>query len=247
MSKKDKDEKESVKLREWVADNVTEDQEICYNAAKEAAKQIYDCFKIEFTTEETILGFYSMVYQAVMATLLKKRETNSSYVINIADRLEIGYRDSEDEDMEKVGSFVPFIYNLENQTTDFGTDDPTAKSIELCTEWETQNVKNQVKTLHEVAVTAIKLLNNIGIPNPDEVIIIPCFTMIHEAVIAYFKHYFEIYYYKEDDVDTYELYINFANNFNVSLRKDADKQTVVEIAPNVSMKVDTKNDALGGR
>lgn len=248
MSKKDKEEKESVKLNEWVEDNIpVDDREINYNIAREAIKAIYDNFHIQFTTENTVLAFYSKVYEAIMNYLCKRREKDSEFVINIADRLEIGFKDSDDEDCEKQGSFVPFIYNLDEGKTDFAADDPTEQSIDICTEWEASNVKTQIKTLHEIAKQSIELLNEIDIPNPNEVIIIPCFTIIHESLVKYLKNYFDIYYYKQDDIDTHEMVVNFASNFNVIVRKDAEGLTVLEIAPNVSMKVFTKSDAMAGR
>ena len=248
MAKSNKEEKESVKLMEWAEDNIpVDDKEINFNIAKEAIKQIYDCFHIQFTSELTVLAFYSKVYEAIMKVLLNKRETKSEFVINIADRIEIGYKDSDDEDCEKQGSFVPFIYNIEKGIVDFAADDATENSAELCTQWEATNVKAQVKTLHEIATAAIKLLADVDIPNPNEVIIIPCFTVIHDSLVKYLKNYYDIYYYKQDDIDTYELNVNFANNFNVIVRKDADGNTVLEIGPNVSMKVSTKSDAMGGR
>ena len=248
MAKKDKEEKESVKLIEWAKDNIPEDdKELNINIAKEAIKQIYECFHIEFTSELTVLGFYSKVYEAIMAELLKKRETKSEFVINIADRVEIGYKDSDDEDCEKQGSFVPFIYNIEKGIMDFEADDITSSTVELCTQWEATNIKSQIKTLHEIAVTAVKLCGDIDIANPNEVIIIPCSTVIHDSLVKYLKNYYDIYYYKQDDIDTYELNVNFANNFNVIVRKDAEGNSVLEIAPNVSMKVLTKPDAMAGR
>lgn len=243
MSKADKDEKESVKLNQWIRDNFVQDQEICKNIAKEAIQQIYDCFRIRFTTDETVLAFYSKVYDAIMDILWDKRSTHSEYAINIADRVEFGYVDNTDEDMEKVGSFVPYIYNLDTPVSDFASDDISAKSIELCTEWATNNVKSQIKTIHDISVRATKLLAEVDIPNPDENIIIPCFVKIHEAMVAYLKHYYDLYHYKEDNPDTYELNVDFCGNFNVVVRKDAENQTVLEIAPNVASKIGTKDDA----
>ena len=45
MAKSNKEEKESVRLMEWAEDNIpVDDKEINFNIAKEAIKQIYDCF-----------------------------------------------------------------------------------------------------------------------------------------------------------------------------------------------------------
>lgn len=234
-----KAEKENELLKTWYENTVVEDQEDCNNIAGMATKECLKRWNIGIGSDdepETVLGFYSCVYDTIIDELRSKRGDKNEFAINIADVVQIGYDDSNDDgEQEKQGNFCPYIYDIGHKTD--VDEDPDLDSIERCVRWNSENIKAQKKTLSEIATNAVKNLHeqlDIHLGSPEA--IFPVFTTIHEQLVLYMKI-------KQAESGESEVMINFAGNFDVYCRLIEGGDVVIEYSPKPSQKLGIKSDA----
>lgn len=226
------------KIDRWISENVKDDIEDCYEIAKLAYREIKERYNTMFTTNEMTLSFYGVVFQSIMEVLLSKRKDYAEFDINIADRFVVGYSDlGDDEDMEKAGSFVPHIFDLDSGKKTYEDYEGTS-TLQACIEWSSQNLTANPEVIKEISTRAVKNLHEIlNISLSSETVIIPFFVAIHESLIQYMML-------KQRDLGEYETMINFIGCFNIIIRMNEEKEQSIEYAPNVSAKLETKSDNI---
>ena len=227
-------ESSMTKLDQFEADNLNEDVNENIEIANHAIDMVYRKYKIKFSSPRLVLGYYNKVYGVIKETLLSKRAKNSEYRINIANIVEIGYTDGDkNEELEKMGSFVPYIMELNGHTNN--EEEPGENSLEKCVQWNSKNIKEQKKIINEISVNAVKVCSDeldLTIGNPE--IIIPVWVTIHEAMVNVMKL-------KLIDSKSFEIMVNFAGAFDVYCRK-TDNGSDIEFSPMIEDKLDTKSD-----
>lgn len=225
-------------VQRWIDENIVDDVEDNYIIARLASEVIKKKFSSQFKSEELVLAFYGVVFESIMEVLLEKRNEYNSYNINIADRFEVGYTDAdENEDMEKMGSFVPYIYDKKcgKKTYDNVEARPT---IEVCTNWLSQNNIDNIEIIKKISTVAVKNLDReINLQLSHWETVIPFFIMIHESMISYLEL-------KQTESGEYEIFINFASCFDVFVRLNEDKEVTIEYCPTITSKLETKSDAI---
>jgi hypothetical protein len=227
----------------WIGDNVVEDFDICKSIAEQARKSLYDRFHIAFTDDETVLGFYGVVWNVIWDTIELERDSKKEFVVNIANFLELGFANNENDDTEKSGSFVPVIYSLDGKP-EYSNDDYNMSTVEKCQSWNTSNIKTKKKFFDNVSQRASKqLASKVDIHLSEPEVILPCWTIIHETIIKFLPLKYSTEWYKEDDIETYEKTVNFCGCFNAILRNNKDGVATINIVPNVSSKVSIKDDS----
>lgn len=222
------------KLDQFEADNLNEDVNENMEIGNLAIDAVYKKYKIKFSSPRLVLAYYNKVYGVIKETLLSKRAKNAEYKINVAGIVEIGYTDGDkNEDLEKMGSFVPYIMQLGESTgldSEYGDD-----SLEKCVQWNSKNVKEQKDIINKISVSAVKVCLDeldLTIGNPE--IIIPVWVAIHESMVKLMKL-------KLTESKEFEIMINFAGCYDVYCRKTEDG-TDIEFSPNIEDKLDTKSD-----
>lgn len=233
----DKHEIENGLLQTWFNANVVDDVEECKTIAEMAIRECLKRWNISFGTPETVLAFYSIVYNCIVEELRTKRGEKVEFAIDIANLIQIGYDDNNDDgEQEKSGNFCPFIFELSQQQTSWN-EDPDMSSIERCNQWVSENIKEQKKTINSIATAALKALVDVAdIHLGSSVAIFPLFTTIHEQVVSFMKV-------KQADTGASEVMINFAGNFDIYCRVVEGGETVIEYSPKPSMKLGIKSDA----
>lgn len=237
------------KLEKYIEDIISEDMEENLQIAHLAKEELFRVWKVGFDEEEIkqedpdsgaklVLGFYSKVYECIMEKLKEKRQAdNPSYGIKIADIVLIGYDDdSDDGESEKIGNFCPYISDIPHKKIE-NNFDPEDSSIERCTQWMTENVKEQRKTITDIATKVVKVVGddiNFFISSPTPVF--PMFATIHEQLVEWMKL-------KRAEEDVSEYMINFCGCFDIYARLTEDGEAVIEYSPNPSQKLETKSDA----
>lgn len=231
-------ESNNPKIQRWVDDNLVDDKEDNFMIAQIAMRELSKNFRMAFTSPETVLAAYATIYDSIVEVLIDQRENHSSFDIDIAGRFEIGYSDADqDVDMEKMGSFVPHIFDLNSGKKTY-EDKENKKSLELCIEWMSQNVTKNTDIIKKISTVAFKnLKDRIGLHFGQEECCIPVFVNIHECMISYLKL-------KQEENGEYETTINFASCFDVIVRMTEDKEQIVEYCPSIAMKLTTKSDAV---
>ncbi len=232
--------KEESKLEEFYKDKIlgTDDEPECKKIAEMAIKVLKKNFKIGFTSPELILSFYAKVFDTLFEILISKRNDFNEYRINVADRFEIGYSDAEDDgESEKIGSFVPFMYPINNSKKEF-TDDEESSSVQRCVQWNAMNITEQKSLIDEIASKSVKnMKSDLELQIGSKEIVIPVFITIHEQMIAYLRVAMV-------DEGVEEKILNFASCFDVISRINDDGDTDIEYAVNIESKLLTKSDEI---
>lgn len=225
-------------IQRWADENLRDDIEDNNIVASMAMREISKKFRMVFGSENTVLAFYATVYNSIMEVLLSKREKKSEYDINIADRFVIGYSDAEEnDDVEKMGSFVPHIFDLNSSKKSYDSEE-TKTTLEACVEWCSRNVNECREVINDISSVALKKLkDDIGLNFDHNEIPIPLFVTIHECLVSYMKL-------KQKDSGNYEEFINFASCFDIYVRLNEEKDQVIEYSPTVTMKLETKSDSI---
>ena len=225
-------------VMDWINDNIIDDVEENYQIALLSIENIGKKFNALFKDPELLLAFYGLTFESIMDVLIDHRKTHSSYCINMCDRFEIGYTDAEqDDDTEKMGSFVPYIYDCNSGKKTYDNTE-NQRTIEICVSWLSQNCIEQTDIIKTISTKAQeKLKEKIDFHVPRWEIIIPCFIIIHESMLGYLTL-------KQAESGEYRIMINFAGCYDVFVSLDENKDVVVEYCPTIKAKLDTKSDGI---
>lgn len=228
---------------EYVYEDVPDIALIC----KTAGNMLYDRFRINITRpEDPFFHYYKMTamifiytYQAIVNYLMKKREKNASYQINIANRLSIGFTNSDCDEDEKNGNFMIFIRDIPNYVVK-EDDGPKSQSHsrEYIRNWNQENMIENPQDTMEIATKALKMLNNIKIRIGSAELIFPVFVTIYESALNYMKTI------RREREET-EFEINFCNCFFLKCVEQDDGVDKVIIRPAIEGKMALKSDKIG--
>ena len=128
--------------QEWFHLNVHEDVEFVKNIGEQSRIALRSKFNITLKNPEVPIAIYAVILESIKKFLHEKQKTHSSYSINIADTLEIGYTsgfEDEDTDAEKIGNFMIYYKNIDNNSCWEKNIDERNCSV-LCTEWVAANI-----------------------------------------------------------------------------------------------------------
>lgn len=226
------------KVDAWYEENVIEDHEIIESIGQYAVQHVYNCFRIRFKDYKRPIAVYGIVFDAIREILKGMETTHESFSVNIANRMEIGFTSSFDEDssdLEKVGNFMIFIKQMSNMATTDNKDETETKSVVLCTEWNAANVSDNVKTLEKISVLAKKKLDEeLDMVFDSIEVPLPLFCVIHESIINYLKGL-------KATESKFEILVNMANVYDISIMSMEDGDEI-SIKPKVYDKITFKDD-----
>lgn len=231
--------KEDKKLYElFFEQNVVEDEEDVLSVCEIAAHKILERFNIRIEYPKLIAAMYIITFNVIHDKVLEQEDTKKSFRLNIANCLEIGFGTREDEEDEKVGNYAMSIHHIQNNKKKELNSDETS-SIELCTQWNSENIIYQTEFIKDVSVTAKKQLKElIDLRLASEELVIPLFITIHEELINYLRI-------RRSETGVFEYEINFGGCFSVGARETVDKDDDIYFRPMISSKLDFKSDIRG--
>lgn len=227
----------NLKLEEWFNDNVVDDIEECQKVAESAIIECKKHWNIGFGDSMTVLGFYGIVFDSILEKLIEKRAKKATFEINIGNVVAVGYDDASDDGVsEKVGNFCPYIADVGKDVEYI--DDPDLSTVEKCTEWTSNVIKNQRDTINQIATTAVKKLHEeINVDLGSSSAVFPLFCTIHKQLVGFMKVALA-------DLGKSEYMINFCNRFDIYIRTLEDGETVIEYSPKPIQKLAIKSDAI---
>lgn len=180
---------------------------------------------------------FCYTYAAIINELQKLREEYSSYQINLANRLLIGYTNQSSEEDEKTGNFMIFIKHLNHYSV--GIDDGEYKTPEekrrYVTEWNSENMTEKPDVTARIAAYAHKQLEKINIILGSPEFIFPVFITVYEGIVNYVKNVR-----RKETLEEYE--INFASCFWIKAMEQDDGVDKIVIRPSIESKLDLKSD-----
>lgn len=228
------------KLEAWIEDNLKEDYDTNMQLAKIANEELHRELLIQVKTPELLIAIYGITFQTILEDVLAKRsDGKKEYSLVIPNTFEIGYTDGEKNDeYEKIGSFVPFMFDVEkndDKSTLDDDDQASLSTVERCTAWSSKNLIERPKILKDIpnhAVANIKDVLGRALENP--VLILPMFCITHRCIIKTAMR--KLADSKEDFIR-----IQIAGAYDIIATKDKDG-IIIEYSPIIESKLDTKSD-----
>ena len=226
---------------EWYHKNVVEDEDFVSSVGTLSQKMLYQKFNITIKLRTIPIAMYAVIFDTIKSFLHTKEGSKSSYAINIADVLEIGFTsglDEADSDAEKIGNYTLFIKNIESPEM-WQKETGDLNSSVLCTQWMASlRVNESTQDMKEIAAKAFDNLHSdisIFLPSPD--MVIPIFCTIHRQIIEQVKL---MYVNSSQDLKD-DFRLNFAGLFDISV-VELEEGIQVLFKPRVSDKGGFKND-----
>jgi len=203
------------KAEEYFDNVVVEDRDYIETIAEMARPDIYRNFKIKMGSNAVPISIYAVVFDCIMKHLKSLQKTKESHSIIIANRLEIGFTTSfdveENQDLEKLGNFMPFIKHIENDKLT-EVDETEDKSVIRCTQWNESNITTSIDDVKQITKLAVdKVSSELSIQGANPEIIMPIFCSIHDKVVEFMKL-------KRAEEDKWELRMNMAGCYDIYAR-----------------------------
>ena len=202
-----------------------------------ANAELYDKLSIGIQSAYISIAAYGKIMETIIEYVIEKEETYKEYCISIADRLKVGYTNTDNEDDEKSGNFMIHFEHVDNTSPNTSIDDDDEKgSIELCVQWNASNIKSQTEEHRDIAVNALKKLAEIKLILSNSELIIPMFCIIHKEIINFIKT-------KKLELGTSEYELDVLGIYNIGIEETGDGEENIFITPTISSKLDLKDDA----
>lgn len=212
-----------------------------------ANKVIYDRFRVNLRRpDDPFFSYYKMTamifvetFRAIIQQLLDRRATNATYNINIGNRINIGFSNSDNDEDEKNGNFCPYVKDIPHYTV---KDDDDIKLDGHCKEyirnWNQENMIQNPEDTLTIANRALKSLKAIDINLGSPELVFPLFVTIYESIISYLKI-------RRRESEDDEYMINFCNCITVDCIGQDDGVDKITIIPAIEDKLNIKSDKNG--
>lgn len=212
-----------------------------------ANKVIYDRFRVNLRRpDDPFFSYYKMTamifvetFRAIIQQLLDRRATNATYNINIGNRINIGFSNSDNDEDEKNGNFCPYVKDIPHYTV---KDDDDIKLDGHCKEyirnWNQENMIQNPEDTLTIANRALKSLKAIDINLGSPELVFPLFVTIYESIISYLKI-------RRRESEDDEFMINFCNCIIVDCIGQDDGVDKITIIPAIEDKLNIKSDKNG--
>lgn len=229
----------------WFKDNAVNNPDdlriICDATAKSCEDQFYLYLKSNHTETYAIIFFST--FNTILAFLREKQKQYKNFTMEIANSVNIGYCNNNDENNEKTGNFFPVMeyIGINRNVVDNNFADITeTSSAENYIKWKELNCKKNaemLKTIQENAYQDLKQNYHVSLRQSEAVI--PIFCIFLDMCMNLCKQkYRELV-----DTNISETSINVLNLFDIYYSYDENTGTdVIEFQPSVYMKLQLKND-----
>ena len=228
-----------------VAVNNREELKIICDITSRSAEEQFSMYLKSGNTE-----VYAVIFDATMETIKEflrgKQKTYKRFTFEIANSLNIGYDNNDDEENEKVGNFMPIIehINTNRKIVDDDTMIDENKTNQNFIRWKELNVKKNIEYLKEIQEKAYERLKTDYHTNVrTSEAIIPLFCIFMDNVC----HVLKMKYKEAQGTDVSEVSINVLGWFDAFYSFNEQEDTeIVEFEPNIKFKLGTKNDDQAG-
>ena len=225
--------------KDYIKENLIDDVDAAKDIADLANRTIREEFDIDIDNPEMTLTIFSVIYREVVIKLMEKRDANyPMYKFIIANRVEIGYDESINDDYEKQGGFAPYIKHLYHEKPVADEKDYEDDCIQLCTAWNTINITTDIKLVRKIVEDSFKKLNEMDIKTGSSEVLMPIFASVYDALITYIKI-------KRAETKEYQYEINFVSLFDVAAKESDELDDVIVFTPAIADKLNIKSDKVG--
>ena len=218
---------------EWFG-SVVQDKDDLIQVAKTTKTVLFDNLSIS-ATEDVIMYLYYHTFNSILEILKSKQKDYDEYVINIADRLKIGYTNITDESAEKQGNFQFKMQHMNLEAHDEPLNEDEKKTLTLCVQWNASNIKEQTELLKDISIRTYETLKAEGFMLESYELVIPIFAMTHKNLVKYAELKFI-------DSGEDEYSINVLSLYDILITRDEDNNIIVSYPAQFDTKHAIKSD-----
>lgn len=242
-------EKKETFVTRWFNDyavNNKQELKIICNLTSRSAEEQFSLYLKSGNTEVYAVVFYA-TFMTILEFIKSKQKVRNNFTIEICNSINIGYSNSNDDNNEKVGNFMPIMeyIGINRNIVDGVSPMELDKTTQNFIRWQELNVKQNVtyyKEIQERAYERLKSEYRTNLRTSEAVIPLFCIFMDHITNVLKMK-------FKEaDGTDVSEVSMNVLGLFDVYYSfNEEDNQEVIEFQPNISMKLALKADDIASR
>lgn len=231
-------------FRDFAVNNTSDLKMICGLTSRSAEEQ-FNLYLKNGNTEVYAVVFYA-TFTTILEFLKSKQKVRNNFTIQIANSINIGYCNNDDEENEKVGNFMPIMeyVGVNRNIIDEKpiTKDKTSENLIL---WKDINVKQTAEYYKEIQESAFeRLKRDYKVNMITSEAIFPLFCIFMDNITNVLKIKFK----EADGTDVSEISINVFGLFDVYYSfNEEDNQEIIEFQPNISMKLALKSDDIAAR
>ena len=231
-------------FKENAVNNTSDLKIVCDLTARSAAKQ-FDLHVDSNNNEIYAVVFYS-TFLSILEFIKSKQKQFKNFTIQIANSINIGYENNEDEDNEKVGNFMPIMeyIGINRLFIDENSNNTEARS-EKFIQWKLINMKKQAEYDNEIKEIGYeKLRKEYGINLRTSEAIIPLFCIFLDNIANVLKMKFK----EAEDTNTIsEVSMKVLGLFDIFYSfNEEDNVEIYDYKPDITMKLFLKSDDIAG-
>lgn len=231
-------------FKDYAVNNKEELKIICDLTSRSAEEQ----FKLYLKSGNTEV--YAVVFYATFMTILdfirSQQKTRNNFTVEIANSVNLGYTNNDNDDNEKTGNFMPIMeyISVNRNIVDSSslTEDSTSANF---IKWKELNIKKTAdyyKEIQEKAFDVLRTQYKTSLRTSES--IIPLFCIFMDNITNVLKQKFN----ELEGTDVSEVSMNVLGLFDVYLSYDVDRgEEIIEFQPNIKMKLALKQDDTAAR
>lgn len=222
----------------YVKNIIVDNEDDVYTIIEMSQNELFKKFDMKPPHAEMVLTAFALTFEAFVKKLKEKADSGyTKYKIIIANRLEIGFDNAEDEEYEKNGGFMFYIKHLYFNTKD---DDSNREyednTITLCATWNSTNITTDSQIIREVAIKAVDDFKKYDIGIESHEAVMPIFSTVYDNIVTYIKA-------QRASTNEFEYEVNFAGLFSVRAQASDDLDDIIAFTPAIDNKLLLKSDA----
>lgn len=223
------------------ATNNKEELKIVCDITSRAAEEQFSMYLKSGNTEVYAVIFYA-TFQTILEFLRSKEKTYKRFTFEIANSINIGYDNNDDEDNEKVGNFMPILehISINRKIIDESGIMEESRTNQNFLRWKELNVKKNIEYIKEIQEKAYdKLKTEYKTNVRTSEAIIPLFCIFLDNICNVIK----MKYKEAQGTDVSEVSMNVLGLFDIFYSFNEDENIeVIEYQPNIAMKLGLKDD-----
>ena len=231
----------------WFNDYAVDDKDklkiICDMTAR-SAKDQFNMVLRSGNTEVYAVIFY-VTFMEIINFIRKKQKMYNEFTIQIANSINMGYCNNDNDDNEKTGNFFPILEYINVNRNIVNNDSITPDSTsENFLKWKELNVKKNAESFKEIQENAYNtLIQEYHVSLRTSEAVIPLFCIFLDNVTSYLK-----FLYKEAEGTVSEVSLNVLGLYSAyySYDEENDKE-IIEFTPSIAVKLALKQDDVAAR
>lgn len=232
-------------FKDYATDNAAELKIVCDLTARVAEEQF--CMIIPSNNTEVYAVIFYATFLTILDSIKEKQKTYNKFTIEIANSINIGYTNDDDDSNEKDGNFTPIMEYIGINRKIIDTDrslDPD-KTISNFLKWKELNIKTNVKYYKEIQELAYDRCYKEYRTSPrTSEAMIPLFCIFMDHIVSVLKMKFQ----EAAGTDISEVKMNVFGLFDVYYSFNSEEnQEIIEFKPNIRMKLALKDDDAATR